>query len=147
MARYRSARGKMIDMDKIKIAQETTIAVGNMKVNARGDKITASGSVVAGRNQIMDKIYAVDASPPFSPNDPNTFKQQQIAVEATKAKELHDLVNNLVPNASAEEAANIQNNVSARGTLAGSVAKPSVVNQQTSLSPQQQKKSQGPSRI
>ena len=35
---YKSARGQAIDIDKVKLTNEQTIAVGNMKVNARGDK-------------------------------------------------------------------------------------------------------------
>ena len=60
MARiYKSARGKSIDMDKIKLSNETTSAVGNMRVNARGDLIGAGGQITQGRNQVMDKVYAV----------------------------------------------------------------------------------------
>jgi ribosomal protein L27 len=60
MARiYKSARGKTIDMDKVKLSQETTTAVGNMKVNARGDQLGAGGQVAQGRNAIMDQMYAV----------------------------------------------------------------------------------------
>ena len=97
---YRSARGKMIDMDKIKLSQENKIAVGNMKTNARGDKIGTSGEVVQGRNQIMDQAYAVDTFAPYSPNDPKTFQNQQTVIESNKAKELHDMVHNLAPVAS-----------------------------------------------
>ena len=35
---HRSARGDAIDMDMIRLANESTIAIGNMKTNARGDE-------------------------------------------------------------------------------------------------------------
>jgi len=143
---YRSARGKMIDMDKIKLAQESKIAVGNMKVNARGDKIGMGGEIVTGRNQLMDQAYAVDNSVPYSPNDPSTFKQQQTVVEASKAKELHDMVHSLTPVTTVEEAATMPTPTT-RGSLASSVAKTVNVVQQPTPTPQQQKKSNGPTRI
>ena len=36
---YRTALGKSIDMDNLRLANEGTIAIGNMKVNARGDEL------------------------------------------------------------------------------------------------------------
>jgi hypothetical protein len=50
---HRTARGLSIDMDRIRLANETTIAVGNMKVNARGDQLGAGGKVIKTRQQIM----------------------------------------------------------------------------------------------
>lgn len=50
---HRTARGLAIDMDRIRLANEQTIAVGNMKVNARGDQLGAGGKVIKTRQQIM----------------------------------------------------------------------------------------------
>lgn len=66
---YRTALGKVIDMDNLRLANEETIAVGNMKVNARGDELGPGGAVVRTRNQVMDEYYrlntptAVDSAP------------------------------------------------------------------------------------
>ena len=66
---YRSALGKAIDMDNLRLANEETIAVGNMKVNARGDELGPGGQVIKSRNQLMDEYYrlntptAVDSRP------------------------------------------------------------------------------------
>lgn len=57
---YTTAHGKQIDMDRLRVANEETIAVGNMKVNARGDKLGTGGEVAQTRNQIQDnynKLY------------------------------------------------------------------------------------------
>jgi len=43
---YRTARGKTVDLGALQIQNEETRAVGNMKVNARGDRIDADGNVV-----------------------------------------------------------------------------------------------------
>jgi hypothetical protein len=32
---YKSVKGKMVDMDKVKLANESVTSVGNMRVNAR----------------------------------------------------------------------------------------------------------------
>jgi hypothetical protein len=50
---HRTARGLSIDMDRIRLANENTIAVGNMKVNARGDQLGAGGKIIKTRQQIM----------------------------------------------------------------------------------------------
>jgi len=47
MARkYRTAKGKMIDMEAMRTANERTVASGNMKVNAKGDELGKGGRVV-----------------------------------------------------------------------------------------------------
>lgn len=144
---YKTARGRMVDMDKVKLANETTVAVGNMRVNARGDVIGAGNQISASRNQVMDQVYAVEEAP-YSPNDPQTFAAQQAVMESSKAQALHDLASNLVqPTTNLEPAAPVQTTPAARGTLAGSVAKPVQVTQGPTPTPAEVKKSNGPTRI
>ena len=50
---HRTARGIPVDMDRLRLANEQTIAVGNMKVNARGDQLGAGGKVIKTRQQVM----------------------------------------------------------------------------------------------
>jgi len=140
---YKSARGKMVDMDKVKLANENTVAVGNMKVNARGDLLGSGGQVAQGRNAVMDQIYAVDPAP-YSPNDPDIYAQQQADIDAGKAKQLHDLANNLVTPASTQEPAVADTAPAARGSLASAVAKTVSVTQEPLVDP---RKPKGPSRI
>jgi len=64
---YRSAQGRMIDIEKLRLANEETIAVGNMKVNARGDQLGPGGRVVKTRNQIMKEYYNLN-TPTSVPN-------------------------------------------------------------------------------
>lgn len=58
---YRSAQGKMVDVDAMRLRNEETIAVGNMKVNARGDELGPGGVVVKTRNELMDEYYKSNA--------------------------------------------------------------------------------------
>jgi hypothetical protein len=55
--KYRTAHGKSIDIDKLRLTNERTIAVGNMKVNARGDQLGQGGKIIATRNELMNQQY------------------------------------------------------------------------------------------
>jgi hypothetical protein len=50
---YTSIRGKEIDMEKLSLKNETLPAVGNLKVNARGDELGPGGQIVRTREQIL----------------------------------------------------------------------------------------------
>ena len=54
---YRTARGQMIDMDAVQHTNAEVIAIGNMKVNARGDELGPGGKVVKTRNEVMKEHY------------------------------------------------------------------------------------------
>lgn len=138
---YKTARGKTINIDKIKLSNEGVVAVGNMKVNARGDLLGAGGQVIAGRNAVMDRVYAV-SDDGYSPNSADN----QFIVEASGPKDLADLVNNsIVPILQDTEAEVVT--PAARGSLADSVAKQTTVTQEPLPNPKDVKKSNGPSRI
>lgn len=64
---YRSAKGKPVDLDKLKLKNETTIAVGNKSVNARGDVLGPGGKVVKTRNEVMKERYSTEALPNATP--------------------------------------------------------------------------------
>ena len=140
---YKTSRGKIIDIDKIKLVNETAIAVGNMRVNARGDQLGAGAKITQSRNQIMDQVYAVpDAG--YSPNDPANYAERQAIMEANSAKQLSDLANNLTVDIAPTDTPVAP---AARGSLADSIAKTTTVTQEPLPTPQQKAKSNGPSRI
>ena len=43
---YRTMQGRMVDIEKLRGANENIQAVGNMKVNARGDVLGPGGTVI-----------------------------------------------------------------------------------------------------
>ena len=55
---YTSVRGKEIDMEKISLRHEKTPAVGNMRVNARGDELGEGGKIIRTREQVLQDFYA-----------------------------------------------------------------------------------------
>jgi hypothetical protein len=67
---YRTARGKQVDMNKLINQNELTIAVGNAKVNARGDKLGANGEVIKTREEILKERDA-SLNQPIVPNQIN----------------------------------------------------------------------------
>jgi hypothetical protein len=54
---YRSANGKPIDMGALRLKNEKTRAVGNMKVNARGDEINERGQVIRKKTEQVNNQY------------------------------------------------------------------------------------------
>jgi len=54
---YRSMQGRMIDIEKLRAANEAVQAVGNMNVNAKGDVLGAGGKVVIKKETVMRKYY------------------------------------------------------------------------------------------
>jgi len=53
----KSMRGKEVDMEKLNLKNELLPAVGNMKVNARGDELGQGGQIVKTREQILADYY------------------------------------------------------------------------------------------
>jgi len=43
---YKTSKGKIIDMDALRVQSENSPAIGNMNVNGRGDKLGRGGKVV-----------------------------------------------------------------------------------------------------
>ena len=55
---YRSMRGKQVDMDLLRKRNELTPAVGNARVNARGDELGPGGQIVRKREDVVKEHYA-----------------------------------------------------------------------------------------
>jgi len=54
---YKSAQGKSVDMGRLALQNEKTRAVGNMKVNARGDVVNDTNKVIAKKNEQVNRQY------------------------------------------------------------------------------------------
>jgi hypothetical protein len=64
---YRSMQGKEIDLDKLRMRNEMTIAVGNARVNARGDELGPGGKIIKKREEVMNEYYS---------SNPNAVKEE-----------------------------------------------------------------------
>lgn len=64
---YRSANGKVVDMGALRLKNEKTRAVGNMKVNARGDEVNERDQVIRKKTEQANKQYNRQTVNPHSP--------------------------------------------------------------------------------
>lgn len=69
MVERRTAQGKVIDMEALMAEHEETIAVGNAKMNARGDKLGPGGKI----EQTVQEAAAA-----YYEENPNAVKTQSI---------------------------------------------------------------------
>ena len=70
---YTSMQGKQIDMEKLQLRNELSPAIGNMKVNARGDELGAGGKIVRTREQILQDYYK---------NNPRSLDHEVVSTRA-----------------------------------------------------------------
>jgi hypothetical protein len=54
---YRTMRGKEVDMDALLEKNQLMPAVGNVKMNARGDEIGPGGRVIKKREETIQAYY------------------------------------------------------------------------------------------
>jgi len=54
---YKTAQGKTLDMGKLMLQNEKIRAVGNMKVNARGDEVDDMNNVIRSKPEQVNKQY------------------------------------------------------------------------------------------
>ena len=78
---YRTAKGQTLDIGSLLLQNENTRAVGNMNVNARGDKINSENKIIKGRNEQMTQHYRKTYNKTVQ--DQPVYKN---AVEAQKAQ-------------------------------------------------------------
>jgi hypothetical protein len=127
--KVRSANGKMVDIDGLRLMNERTIAVGNMKVNARGDQLGQGGQIVQTRNQAMNQQYKIHS--PMATNNPLQSDIPNVAPDGESFDPPEEIIKPVEPKL--------------RGTLADSIAKQATVTQET-LDPDMYKQ-KGPKRI
>jgi hypothetical protein len=54
---HRTMQGKEIDLDKLRTKYENTLAVGNARMNARGDELGPGGKVIKKREDTANEYY------------------------------------------------------------------------------------------
>lgn len=76
MATYRSSRGTPIDLDALRMKQETNISVGNTRTNARGDVLGKGGKIEKSVDQVAREHY--------NKNNPRAVKKASIKIDEEK---------------------------------------------------------------
>lgn len=54
---YKTMQGKTVDMDLLRQRNELTPAVGNARVNARGDLLGKGGKIIKKREETVNEYY------------------------------------------------------------------------------------------
>jgi hypothetical protein len=150
---YTTAQGKQVDIESLRVANEESIAVGNMKVNARGDKLGAGGRVVETRNQTQDQYYRLNTPVPveIAQDEQEQIVRQQVRSGARMSQGAPIAEPGPAPVIETKATEEVVKPTTPedpvpglRGSLAASLAAPATVKQQAIPDP---RKSNGPARI
>lgn len=82
---YRTAQGKMIDMGALTLQNEQVKAVGNMGVNARGDRVDENNRVIDNRAQQIQRQVRRQTTP--APAEVHTSNVAAKKAKAAAAKQ------------------------------------------------------------
>lgn len=113
---YTTANGKKINIDAIIATNEDTIAVGNMRVNARGDQLGPGGVVEMSKSQVMSEYYKLNT--PVAVDTPLEPHKKPVRKELTD-----DWVEPVAETTTQEIVEKEESQSTLRGSLAASVSK------------------------
>jgi len=115
---YKTANGRTINIDAILAQNEESIAVGNMRVNARGDELGPGGKIERTREKVMADYYKL--------NTPVASDYVPMPRETPKRDMIDDWVEPVTVKQEIEQPVTEETvpvNKPLRGSLASSVAK------------------------
>jgi hypothetical protein len=141
----RTAMGSTIDMDMLRIANEGTIAIGNMKVNARGDQLGAGGRVIKSRAQIMQDYHKINT--PLASQDIVLQSEPTADMPREIVQKPSNVLQSAADDTPVAESETTPNYTKPRGSFAGAIAQKAEVNQELLPSPAEVKASKGIQRI
>jgi len=87
---YRTAQGKIVDLGALEVQNQHVRAVGNMNVNARGDKLDANGNVISTRAQQVNRNLdrTTNTAPGPIPTSNRTQKEDTAAILAAEQEKI-----------------------------------------------------------
>jgi hypothetical protein len=136
---YRSAQGKIVDLGALLLQNENTRAVGNMRVNARGDVLDSNNRSVASRNQQVNRQYnrqvtnVSDSQVPTSRRHAREMAEADVLPQETLAPEVEEFQEPVI-----EEPAPVEASGLPEGGLAAAIAKARQIKQEPLKTPRQQ---------
>ena len=104
---YRTAKGQTLDIGSLLLQNENTRAVGNMGVNARGDKINSENQIIKSRNEQMASQYSKIHKKQNLVKDEPVYKNANEAKAAKPSVKAPSVKNNTIP-----DTVNVQETVS-----------------------------------
>ena len=93
---YRTMQGKEIDMDQLRSKNETMPAVGNVRVNARGDELGPDGKIIKTREEILSEYY--DTDPKLVSDEEISLTKVKIESPRKKINKLEEQIQPVKPN-------------------------------------------------
>lgn len=88
---YRTAQGRIVDFGALQAQNEQVRAVGNMQVNARGDKLDADGNVISTRAQQVNRNLNRTTNAAPGPIPTSTQAQKETDAAAIRAADQEKL--------------------------------------------------------
>ena len=87
---YRTAQGKIVDLGALEVQNEHVRAVGNMNVNARGDKLDANGNIISTRSQQVNRNLnrATNTAAGPIPTSSRAQKEDASAIRAAEQEKI-----------------------------------------------------------
>lgn len=157
---YKTARGTTVDIGSLKLQNESVRAVGNMGVNARGDRVNDQGQVIDSRGQQLQRQIMRQTRPVDTPVHSSMIdaKQRPLGRPAPEMLEEFDeeqelpRVTESAPVAVAPEAPSVPQSITETedvtgGGLAGALARSRIVKQELERTARQQQQDSGVKRI
>ena len=75
---YKTMQGKEVDMEKLMSQNELMPAIGNAKVNARGDELGPGGKIIKKREDIIAEYY--ESNPNAKPERAEPVRTKQVEI-------------------------------------------------------------------
>lgn len=80
---HRSMQGKLIDMEKLMRQNELMPAIGNVRVNARGDELGPGGKIIKKKEDIMAEYYNSNTSDKLKPVESRPLDASRSVVDTS----------------------------------------------------------------
>ena len=121
---YRTAQGRQLDMETIRLQNEFVPALGNMRVNARGDQLGPGGQIIKTREMIMDEYYTSQASAADNiPQQGNIPTRSPARRQSSPLPTSSRKANEFTPDDAAPDEVAVSNTVEVKGGLAAALTK------------------------
>ena len=91
MVQVRTARGRIVDMTPIAKENEDKLAIGNVRMNARGDRIDRQGNILVtsekmDKDQVKAEVEKEKSNTPEPASETPSTQSQQKAERKTRKK-------------------------------------------------------------
>lgn len=81
---YKTMQGKTIDLEKLMRQNELMPAIGNMKVNARGDELGPGGIIIKKREDVIAEYY--EDNPKAKPKLTSNIAEEKVIASPKQKK-------------------------------------------------------------